>query len=83
MSQSQSLSSLKPGCRACIAGYMENCGKSIKMKLLSLGLTRGTEVLAVKTAPLGDPLEIELRGYRLSLRKAEAESVFIEKKEQA
>jgi len=52
------------------------------MKLLSLGLTKGTEVLTVKTAPFGDPMEIELRGYRLSLRKAEAENVLIEKTEQ-
>ena len=81
MSQSQSLSSLKPGCKARIAGYRENCKSSYKMKLLSLGLTRGTEVLEVKTSPLGDPIEIELRGYRLSLRKAEAESVLIERAE--
>jgi ferrous iron transport protein A len=75
MSQSQSLSSLKPGDKARIAGYRENCEKSCKMKLLSLGLTKETEILAVKTAPFGDPIEIELRGYRLSLRKHEAEAI--------
>jgi ferrous iron transport protein A len=78
MSQSQSLSSLKPGGKAIIAGYRENCKNAYKMKLLSLGLTKGTEVSEVKTAPLGDPMEIELRGYRLSLRKTEADSVLIE-----
>jgi ferrous iron transport protein A len=51
------------------------------MKLLALGLTRGVEVLKIKTAPLGDPMEIELRGYRLSLRKDEADVVLIEKEE--
>jgi ferrous iron transport protein A len=79
MSQSQTLSSLKPGNRARIIGYMKNCKNSYKMKLLALGLTRGTEVLKIKTAPLGDPMEIELRGYRLSLRKDEADSVLIER----
>jgi len=78
MSQSQTLSSLKSGCKARITGYMKNCKSSYKMKLLALGLTRGTEVFKIKTAPLGDPMEIELRGYRLSLRKAEADVVLME-----
>ena len=82
MKMSQSLLSLSPGCRAYIVGYSANGNSSSKMKLLSLGLTKGTEVLTVKTAPFGDPMEIELRGYRLSLRKAEAENVLIEKTEQ-
>jgi ferrous iron transport protein A len=75
MSQSLSLSLLKPGDKAQITGYSQTSEKSSKMKLLSLGLTKGTEILAVKTAPFGDPMEIELRGYRLSLRKHEAEAV--------
>jgi ferrous iron transport protein A len=79
MSQSQTLSSLESGCKARIAGYMKNCKSSYKMKLLALGLTRGVEVLKIKTAPLGDPMEIELRSYRLSLRKDEADVVLIEK----
>jgi len=82
MSQSQTLSSLELGCKARIAGYMKNCKSSYKMKLLALGLTRKTEVLKIKTAPLGDPMEIELRGYRLSLRKDEADVVLMEKEEQ-
>lgn len=76
MSQSQiKLSQLKPGDKAKIAGYTQNVEKSYKLKLLSLGLIKGTEISIVKTAPLGDPMEIELRGYRLSLRKSEAEAV--------
>jgi ferrous iron transport protein A len=78
MSQSQTLPSLKPGSKARIAGYVKNCKNSYKMKLLSLGLTKGTEILEIKTAPLGDPVEIELRGYRLSLRKDEADIVLME-----
>lgn len=47
----------------------------ISMRLMEMGLVPGTEVRVVALAPLGDPLEIELRGYRLSLRKSEAERV--------
>jgi ferrous iron transport protein A len=44
-----------------------------------MGLTKGAEVCVKKTAPLGDPLEITLRGYRLSLRKSEAENIIVVK----
>jgi len=50
----------------------------ISLRLLEMGLTPGVEVWMLGTAPLGDPLEIELRGYRLSLRRAEAARVEIE-----
>jgi len=63
---------LNPGERAVLLGYAESEGK-YRRKLLSMGLTRGTEFRLVKTAPLGDPVEIEVRGFRLSLRKKEAE----------
>lgn len=45
---------------------------SLRQRLYDLGLTPGTEVLIVKFAPLGDPLEIFLRGYRLTIRKKDA-----------
>jgi ferrous iron transport protein A len=47
-------------------------------RLLEMGLTPGVPVLVVGTAPFGDPIEIELRGYHLSLRKSEAALVEIE-----
>ena len=47
----------------------------IGMRLLEMGLTPGTQVVVVGSAPLGDPLEIEVRGYRLSLRRSEAERI--------
>jgi ferrous iron transport protein A len=50
----------------------------LRQHLLELGLTKGTLCTLVRFAPLGDPLELEVRGYRLSLRKAEAEGVLIE-----
>ncbi len=50
---------------------------SVGMRLLEMGLTPGVELKLVGTAPFGDPLEFDLRGYRLSLRKSEAEFVDI------
>ena len=47
----------------------------ISRRLLEMGITPGAEIRRLGTAPLGDPLEFELRGYRLSLRKAEARQV--------
>lgn len=47
----------------------------ISVRLLEMGLTPGCEVRVIGMAPLGDPLEIELRGYRLSLRRSEARRV--------
>ncbi len=44
----------------------------IKKRLLAMGLTPGTEFKIVKVAPMGDPIEMSVRGYRLSLRKSEA-----------
>lgn len=48
-----------------------------------MGLTMRTRVKVVKLAPLGDPIEIEIRGYQLSLRKDEAEQIFVERVENA
>ena len=48
---------------------------AISVRLMEMGLVPGVEVTVLGTAPLGDPLEIELRGYRLSVRKREAERV--------
>lgn len=52
---------------------------AIKRRLMDMGLTRGTELLVRKLAPLGDPVEICLRGYELSLRKNEAAQVLVQK----
>lgn len=49
----------------------------ITLRLLEMGLTPGVELALVGTAPLGDPLELELRGYRLSVRRSEAGRVEI------
>ena len=50
----------------------------IGVRLLEMGLTPGTDLRIVGQAPLGDPLELELRGYRLSVRRSEAERIEIQ-----
>lgn len=50
-----------------------------KRRIMDMGVTKGTEVYVRKVAPLGDPVEVTIRGYELSLRKAEAEHVEVEK----
>lgn len=52
---------------------------AIRRRLMDMGMTKGTPVKLIKVAPLGDPLELKIRGYQLSLRKAEAELIFIER----
>jgi len=51
---------------------------AIKRRIMDMGLTKGTEVYVRKVAPLGDPLELTVRGYELSLRKGDAEMVEVE-----
>ncbi|NLU46103.1 MAG: ferrous iron transport protein A [Euryarchaeota archaeon] len=69
------LSELEPGDAATV---IKVHGEGpLRRRLLDMGLIRGTVVTAVKRAPLGDPLELRIRGYELSLRKAEAEAVEI------
>lgn len=49
-----------------------------KKRLMDMGLIKGAEVMVRKVAPLGDPIEVTIRGYELSLRKAEAENIVVE-----
>ena len=48
---------------------------AIKRRIMDMGITKGTEIYVRKVAPLGDPMELNVRGYELSLRKADAEMV--------
>ncbi|MGN1048889.1 MAG: ferrous iron transport protein A [Eubacteriales bacterium] len=48
---------------------------AVRRRIMDMGLTRGTEVSVRKVAPLGDPIEVTVRGYELSLRKADAEMI--------
>ncbi|HEY8421963.1 MAG TPA: ferrous iron transport protein A [Thermoclostridium sp.] len=49
-----------------------------KRRIMDMGITKGTEIYIRKVAPLGDPVEITVRGYELSLRKADAEIILVE-----
>jgi ferrous iron transport protein A len=71
------LSQMKVGSRGRIAGFKAG-EKSYRNRLLALGLTPGTEFTLSRIAPLGDPIEIAIRGFALSLRKNEASILEIE-----
>ena len=51
---------------------------AVKRRIMDMGITKGVEVYVRKVAPLGDPVEVTVRGYELSLRKADAEMIEIE-----
>lgn len=51
---------------------------AVKRRIMDMGLTKGVEVYIRKVAPLGDPIEVTVRGYELSLRKADAEMIEVE-----
>ena len=51
---------------------------AVKRRIMDMGITRGTEVYVRKLAPLGDPVEVNVRGYELSIRKADAEMIEVE-----
>jgi len=51
---------------------------ALKRRIMDMGLTRGTEVYVRKVAPLGDPMELTVRGYELSVRKGDAELIEVE-----
>jgi len=51
---------------------------ALKRRIMDMGITKGVEVFVRKVAPFGDPIEVTVRGYELSLRKADAEMVIVE-----
>ena len=50
----------------------------VKRRIMDMGITKGVEIFVRKVAPLGDPVEVTVRGYELSLRKADAEMIVVE-----
>ena len=53
-------------------------GGALKRHIMDMGITKGIDVYVCKVAPLGDPIEVTVRGYELSLRKSEAECVLVD-----
>ncbi len=70
------LKDLSPGEVGVVAGY-DKSDSAYRDRLLSMGLTRNAEFSVLRVAPLGDPVEIEVRGFRLSLRKDEADALLV------
>lgn len=78
MNNSTPFSQLRPGDRARVAGF-SGLPESYQRQLLSLGITPGVEFRVQQIAPLGDPIKIMVRGFRLSLRREEASGILVEK----
>ncbi len=66
------LGELRPGDTARIHSIEDTADRAIRLRLLEMGLVPGTPIRLERRAPLGDPLEISIRGYALTLRKSEA-----------
>lgn len=73
---SRTLKELKPGEKGIIQKVIGE--GAVRRRLMDMGVTRGAEVLVRKVAPLGDPIEVNIRGYELTFRKVEAENIIIE-----
>ena len=73
----KTLADLRVGTRGRVIGFDKGT-KDYRKKLLAMGLIKGTEFIVHRVAPLGDPIEIEVRGYNLSLRKHEAATLTVE-----
>lgn len=76
MTTDLALSELRPGEKAVIR-LVRTSSPHIKQRLMELGMTRGSSVELIRVAPMGDPLEVKIKGYRLSLRKVEAEAIVV------
>ena len=72
----RTLRDLKPGDKAVIV-KIDGEG-AVRRRLMDMGVTKGAEVLIRKVAPLGDPIEVNIRGYELTFRKADAEKIYVE-----
>jgi ferrous iron transport protein A len=70
------LSGLAIGASAVVRGYPKSGDAFLRLR--EMGVLPGTTVTLVRTAPLGDPLEIKVRGYHLTLRRSEADHVLVE-----
>jgi ferrous iron transport protein A len=73
----QTLKEIKPGNAARVL-KIGGVGP-VKRRIMEMGITKGAEVYVRKVAPLGDPLEVTVRGYELTLRKADTELIEVEK----
>ncbi len=73
-----SLSLLKRGEQGKVIS-LQNDNKALRRRLLDMGITKGVKIEIKKIAPLGDPIDVKLRGYELCLRKADMAEIMVEK----
>lgn len=76
MPQTHTLDQLEPGQIARVKRIGGD--KPVRRRIMDMGVTSGVEIEMIKAAPMGDPIEYKVRGYRLSLRKSEAQTIEIE-----
>ncbi|MBN1627125.1 MAG: ferrous iron transport protein A [Deltaproteobacteria bacterium] len=74
------LKEMAPGDKGRVRGYTPG-SSAYRKRLLAMGLTQGTEFTVKRVAPMGDPVEIEVRGFALSLRKDEASALMVDKED--
>lgn len=72
----KTLKDIKVGSSATVV-KLEGEG-AVKRRIMDMGITKGTEIYVKKVAPLGDPLELTVRGYQLSIRKEDAKKIIVE-----
>ena len=58
--------------------HIGGSNSALKLRFMDMGITKGTDVKVIKIAPLGDPIQLEIRGYNLSVRKDDAQYIEIE-----
>jgi ferrous iron transport protein A len=72
----QTLADISVGEKGMVLGFVKGT-QAYRQKLLAMGLIKGSEFEVARVAPMGDPVEIKLRGYNLSLRKDEAKALLV------
>jgi ferrous iron transport protein A len=74
------LGTLRVGDEGIVSGFSKGA-RDYRTRVMAMGLTKGTRLRVVRSAPLGDPIEISVRGFALSLRRKEAEAVLVRRSE--
>lgn len=77
----KTVNELKIGEKAIVTGL--GCSGALRRRIIDMGITPGAVIIMRKAAPMGDPIEINVRGYELSIRRSEAKEIAVETQEGA
>lgn len=77
----KTVNELKIGEKAVVTGL--GCSGALRRRIIDMGITPGAVIIMRKAAPMGDPIEINVRGYELSIRRSEAKEITVETQEGA